>query len=91
MLERKKKVEILHGISGCAEAGQLLGILGESGSGKTSLLDILARRISSVGDTKIEGEILCNGQPTSHVLSKHCAYIIQEDILLSTLTPAETF
>ena len=38
---RGKKKQILHGLSGYAKPGQILAIMGASGSGKTSLLNIL--------------------------------------------------
>ena len=39
---------ILRGVSGAVESGQILAIIGSSGAGKTSLLDVL---VGKVGDT----------------------------------------
>lgn len=51
-----KKV-ILQGVNGVAEPGELLSIMGPSGGGKTSLLNVLSRRLRIT-----EGKILLNGQ-----------------------------
>lgn len=37
--------KILRGVSGAVESGQILAIIGSSGSGKTSLLDVLVGRV----------------------------------------------
>lgn len=37
--------EILKGVSGVVESGQILAIIGSSGAGKTSLLDILVGKV----------------------------------------------
>lgn len=42
-----KKLKIIKDISGCALPGQTLYIMGASGAGKTSLLNILSDRIST--------------------------------------------
>ena len=38
---------ILKGISGAVESGQILAIIGSSGAGKTSLLDVLVGKVQS--------------------------------------------
>ena len=37
--------DILKGVSGVVESGQILAIIGSSGAGKTSLLDILVGKV----------------------------------------------
>jgi len=39
------KKQILHGLSGFAKPGQLMAVMGASGSGKTSLLNVLGQRL----------------------------------------------
>lgn len=39
---------ILRGVSGAVESGQILAIIGSSGAGKTSLLDVLVGKVNYV-------------------------------------------
>ena len=58
---RSVRQQIVKGVSGCALPGQTLYIMGSSGAGKTSLLNILSDRISKQnGMTDFKGEILIN-------------------------------
>ena len=41
---KKRNKKILHGVSGITRPGQLLAIMGSTGAGKSSLLDVLAQR-----------------------------------------------
>jgi ABC-type multidrug transport system ATPase subunit len=79
---------ILQNISGRVGAGQVLAIMGASGAGKSTFLDILARRSKrgSVG-----GTVTVNGRevPDSQ-FRRVCGYVDQEDTLMRTLTVYET-
>jgi hypothetical protein len=55
--------EVLNDISGLVKSGQVMAIMGASGAGKTSLLDILARRHKS---GTIQGQIYVNGRTVSN-------------------------
>ena len=55
-------MKILKGVSGYALPGQTLYIMGASGAGKTSLLNIISERASSRNGSKIEGSILINNE-----------------------------
>lgn len=55
-----KTLNIIKGVSGYAMPGQTLYIMGSSGAGKTSLLNILSDRSSSKNGNKISGNILVN-------------------------------
>ena len=55
-----KRQQIVKYVSGFACPGQATFIMGASGAGKTSLLNILADRVSLRGNAKISGDILFN-------------------------------
>lgn len=55
-----KRKQVLHGLTGCALPGQIMCIMGASGSGKTSLLNILGQRISLSKGGKMTGEVRVN-------------------------------
>ncbi|KAK4356505.1 hypothetical protein RND71_025476 [Anisodus tanguticus] len=52
--------KLLHGLSGHAEPGRIMAIMGPSGSGKSTLLDTLAGRLST--NVVMTGNILLNGK-----------------------------
>ncbi|KAF8983759.1 hypothetical protein BGZ46_009635 [Entomortierella lignicola] len=80
--------EVLKQVSGIVKPGQVMAIMGASGAGKTSLLDILARRHKS---GTITGNIYVNGKTISNREYKRVVgYVDQEDTLMSTLTVYET-
>uniref|UniRef100_A0A8D0GS12 Broad substrate specificity ATP-binding cassette transporter ABCG2 n=1 Tax=Sphenodon punctatus TaxID=8508 RepID=A0A8D0GS12_SPHPU len=66
----------------------LNAILGPTGCGKTSLLDILAARKDPRG---LSGEILINGVPQPPHFNCVSGYVIQEDVVMGTLTVRENF
>jgi len=79
---------ILDNISGCVKPGQVMAIMGASGAGKSTFLDILARKgkrgVSS-------GTTLVNGREVSDAEFKNViGFVDQEDTLMSTLTVYET-
>ncbi|XP_051175392.1 ATP-binding cassette sub-family G member 4-like [Leptopilina boulardi] len=79
--------DILNDVSGKFLPGRLTAILGPSGAGKTSLLNILAgrKRIES------QGCIIMNElKISSQTLQKYCCYIPQEFALMPLLTVKET-
>jgi ABC-type multidrug transport system ATPase subunit len=100
LFKRKKKVvsppdeeklglrsHILQSISADVPRGTMMAIIGGSGSGKTSMLNVMAQRMSS-NSLKIDGEIKFNGMKgISHV--RH-AYVLQQDILQPRLTCRES-
>ncbi|MBN3298478.1 ABCG8 protein, partial [Amia calva] len=70
-------------------SGQMLAVIGSSGCGKTSLLDIITCR--DEGGQRISGEILVNGRPcTPRLVKKSIAHVRQDDRLLPHLTVRET-
>jgi len=81
--------EVLKGVSGKARSGCLLAIMGSSGAGKTSLLDVLAQRISG---GKITGRIRMEGAGwDGNRQQPSVAMVPQSDTLLNSATVKETF
>lgn len=78
---------ILDGINAHMPAGSLTAIIGSSGSGKTSLLNMMAGRMES-SRLKVSGSTTFNGDPDISRIGS--AYVMQEDILIPTLTVRET-
>ncbi|KAL2863800.1 putative ATP-dependent permease ADP1 [Aspergillus lucknowensis] len=80
--------EILTGIQGAAQPGQITAIMGASGAGKTTFLDLLARK-NKRGVT--QGEFYVNGEKVSDSDFKGMiGFVDQEDTMLPTLTVHET-
>eukprot|EP00698_Gefionella_okellyi_P012708 TRINITY_DN3436_c0_g3_i2.p1 TRINITY_DN3436_c0_g3~~TRINITY_DN3436_c0_g3_i2.p1 ORF type:complete len:1137 (-),score=253.62 TRINITY_DN3436_c0_g3_i2:2148-5558(-) len=83
--ENKETKTILHDLSGHAKSGQILGIMGSSGAGKTSLLLALAQR--SAGH--VSGHVLLDGEPVRFNETR-IAFVTQEDNYFPALTVQET-
>ncbi|OAL56824.1 hypothetical protein IQ07DRAFT_582119 [Pyrenochaeta sp. DS3sAY3a] len=80
--------QILSGISGAVHPGELLAIMGASGAGKTTFLDILARK-NKIGITS--GDFYLNGERVRDDEFRNViGFVDQEDTLLPTLTVHET-
>ncbi|KAK7753005.1 FAD-dependent urate hydroxylase [Diatrype stigma] len=79
---------VLTDIQGAAHPGEITAIMGASGAGKTSFLDILARknkRGHASGDFYINGEKVTDPEFKSVI-----GFVDQEDTMLPTLTVHET-
>lgn len=80
--------QILSGIRGVAHPGQLMAIMGASGAGKTTFLDILARKNKR---GFVDGSIYVNGEMFSDTdFRSIVGFVDQEDTMLPTLTVHET-
>ncbi|XP_068691282.1 broad substrate specificity ATP-binding cassette transporter ABCG2-like [Montipora foliosa] len=81
----KKERQIIKNLSGLVQPG-LNAILGPTGSGKTTLLDILAGR----KDRKhLSGAVLVNGQKQPENFKCITGYVVQDDVVMGTLTVRE--
>lgn len=89
-----RTLNVLKSVSTKFQAGELNVILGPSGSGKSSLLNAMARRLRSSLLTKYRtsGTVSFNGvQPTDKEVRSLCSYVTQDDSgLLPYLTVRET-
>ncbi|KAA8565941.1 hypothetical protein EYC84_009750 [Monilinia fructicola] len=77
---------ILDHVDGWAKPGTLTALMGPSGAGKTSLLDVLASR-SNVGI--VSGEMFVDGCMTDISFQRKVGYVQQQDFHLSTMTVRE--
>lgn len=80
--------EILSEIQGTAQPGQLMAIMGASGAGKTTFLDILARKNKR---GVVSGNFYVNGEKVNdNDYRSVIGFVDQEDTMLPTLTVHET-
>ncbi|XP_061685780.1 broad substrate specificity ATP-binding cassette transporter ABCG2d [Syngnathoides biaculeatus] len=77
--------QILLDLNGIMRPG-LNAILGPTGSGKSSFLDILAARKDPCG---LSGEVLIDGAPQPPNFKCLSGYVVQEDVVMGTLTVRE--
>ncbi|OWZ18228.1 Pleiotropic drug resistance protein transporter, partial [Phytophthora megakarya] len=88
---QKESLTLLKGISGYALPGSITALMGSTGAGKTTLMDVIAGR--KTGGT-IQGKILLNGYEASGLAIQRCTgYCEQMDIhsSASTIREALTF
>ena len=88
-----KEKKILQNCSGRISSGSLVSILGPTGSGKTSLLNILASRVpcGASNGSKLTGSFRVNGQMRDEQKFRRVsAYVLQDDLLFAHLTVFET-
>ncbi|KAF7663306.1 hypothetical protein LDENG_00213550 [Lucifuga dentata] len=84
--KRGPEKHILKDVSGIMRPG-MNAIMGPTGSGKTSLLDVIAGRKDPAGLQ--EGKVLVDGNTVTSNLRLSSAYVVQDDILMGTLTVRE--
>lgn len=71
--------------------GETLFIMGSSGAGKTSLLNILSDRINLTNGARIKGRVMVNDtvELKGSRFGKIASYVMQDDVLMSCFTPKE--
>ncbi|KAF0698139.1 Aste57867_11235 [Aphanomyces stellatus] len=78
------ELELLKGVSGVALPGTVTALMGSSGAGKTTLMDVIAGRKTG---GKIVGDILLNGYPATDLAIRRCTgYCEQMDIHCESAT-----
>lgn len=88
----KASIQLLKGVSGFAQPGTITALMGSSGAGKTTLMDVIAGR--KRGGQVLQGEILLNGLPATELaIRRVTGYCEQMDIHSdsSTFREALTF
>jgi len=87
----KASIDLLKGVSGFALPGTITALMGSSGAGKTTLMDVIAGRKTG---GQIRGDILLNGHPATELaIRRATGYCEQMDIHsdASTFREALTF
>ncbi|POM67915.1 ABC Superfamily [Phytophthora palmivora] len=79
-----ESIDLLKGISGVARPGTITALMGSSGAGKTTLMDVIAGR-KNTGSVK--GKIMLNGHEATELAIRRCTgYCEQTDIHSETAT-----
>ncbi|RUS80974.1 hypothetical protein EGW08_011249, partial [Elysia chlorotica] len=87
LLSKSKDKIVLKNISMTFTRGEITAIVGTSGSGKTSLLDVISGR----AEGKVDGVVSYKHQQCRRAMMRQKAsYVLQADRLLPTLTVRET-
>ncbi|KAG7102980.1 ABC multidrug transporter atrB like protein [Verticillium longisporum] len=79
--------QLLKEVSGFVKPGQLVALMGSSGAGKTTLMDVLAQRKDG---GRIEGSIMVNGKPQGISFQRTTGYCEQNDVHEPTATVLES-
>lgn len=77
---------LLHDVYGYVKPGTLTALMGASGAGKTTCLDVLAQR-KNIG--VITGDVLVHGRPLTSDFARGTAYAEQMDVHEGTATVRE--
>ncbi|XP_067682039.1 ATP-binding cassette sub-family G member 5-like [Haliotis asinina] len=84
---KRRKKTVLNNITMSLKGGRITALIGSSGSGKTSLLDVIACR----GGGQLTGQVYFRNKPCKpEVMKRHASYVMQADTLLPNLTVKET-
>ncbi|XP_041352324.1 ATP-binding cassette sub-family G member 5-like [Gigantopelta aegis] len=82
-----RRKTVLNNVTMSIESGQLTAVAGSSGSGKTSLLDVLSFRTEG----KVSGDLVFKRRVCTKAMMKLASsYVMQADRLLPNLTVRET-
>ncbi|KAI9275480.1 ABC-2 type transporter-domain-containing protein [Phascolomyces articulosus] len=84
---KKGPLTLVNDVSGIIKPGRLTAVMGSSGAGKTSLLDVLARR-KTIG--KVKGHIDLNNEALLSDFERITGYCEQTDMLHPTVTVRES-
>ncbi|KAL7748707.1 hypothetical protein RI367_005860 [Sorochytrium milnesiophthora] len=81
----KGKKTILDGVTGSIQAGRITAIMGPSGAGKTTFMNVLMGKV-----LRTDGTLYINGRTAEvHQYRKLIGYVPQEDVMMRELTVRE--
>ena len=87
--KQKKEIKktILNDLNGYFIHGRLTGIMGPSGAGKTSLMEVISNQ-SKTGE--VRGKLYLNGNSVDiETIKKISGFVFQDDVILRTMTVSE--
>ncbi|MDR3549467.1 MAG: ATP-binding cassette domain-containing protein [Candidatus Pacebacteria bacterium] len=92
-IEGRPVKPVVWNLTGSVKPREFVGFLGPSGAGKTVLLNILSDRLNvPVGSYYRRNVFVGNKVPlTRELFGKLCSYVMQDDVLMETMTPYECF
>lgn len=76
---------ILQGVDLHVNAGEIVGVLGRNGAGRSTLLKAITGQVRAVGDIRFAGEMIA-GLPTYVIAGKGVAYVPESRDIFPTLT-----
>ena len=80
-----EKKRVLHGVTGAPQPGQVLAVMGPTGSGKTTFLHVVSNRLQAS-----QGWVAYGGKRWHKDLRRRIAYVEQDDEVFAQLTVRET-
>ncbi|KAL3156013.1 hypothetical protein ABBQ32_013001 [Trebouxia sp. C0010 RCD-2024] len=80
--------QIMYKLAGACHPGEVLALMGPSGSSKTSLLSVIGGRTPK--SVTLEGDVLYNNAPLTKATKRSVGYVLQDDLLYESLTVWET-
>ena len=86
-----KQLQVLKDCTGYALPGQTCFIMGASGAGKTSLLNVMADRIGRASGSSLSGEVMLNDKYNLNqsLFAKYSSYVMQDDVIFQYFTVKE--
>lgn len=88
----KKTLHILKGLSGYAESGECLAIMGGAGAGKSTLLNIISGKFQKERNMELTGKVLLNGDEMKwNKYRSIMGFVMQKDIFMESLQVDEIF
>lgn len=83
-----EQLRLLHNANGAFKSGRMCALMGSSGAGKTTLMDVVALRKTT---GTVQGDIRLNGHPQEPIAFRRCSgYVEQFDVQSPQLTIRET-